>query len=296
VSLEVFTIRGLLADAERALAAGPHPGSQVARARRDAEALLLLALQRRLPDVNRAWLIAHQDDTVAPEAVSGLRAMLDRRIAGEPMQYISGEAEFRGLPFLVNRHVLIPRPETEHLVEKVVALAANFRGPRILDVGTGSGAIAISLAHECPAAVVTATDISRSALDLARQNAARLGFANRIRFLEGDLLTPVAGESFDIVVSNPPYVPERDRAGLSVEVRDYEPAQALFAGEDGLAVFRLLIPAAFAALAPGGFLAMEIGFGQEFAIAALLAASRFTQIEFTADLQGIPRVASAQRP
>lgn len=296
MSLEVFTIRGLLADAERALAAGPHPGSQIARARRDAEALLLLALQRRLPDVNRAWLIAHQDDTVAPEAVCGLRAMLDRRIAGEPMQYIAGEAEFRGLPFLVNRHVLIPRPETEHLVEKVVALAANFRGPRILDVGAGSGAIAISARHECPDAIVSATELSESALALARQNAARLGFANRIRFLEGDLLEPVAGESFEIVASNPPYVPERDRASLSVEVREFEPAQALFAGEDGLAVFRLLIPAAFAALAPGGYLALEIGFGQEFAIAALLAASRFTQIEFTPDLQGIPRVASAQRP
>ena len=296
MSLEVFTIRGLLADAERALAAGPHPGSQIARARRDAEALLLLALQRRLPDVNRAWLIAHQDDTVAPEAVCGLRAMLDRRIAGEPMQYIAGEAEFRGLPFLVNRHVLIPRPETEHLVEKVVALAANFRGPRILDVGAGSGAIAISARHECPDAIVSATELSESALALARQNAARLGFANRIRFLEGDLLEPVAGESFEIVASNPPYVPERDRASLSVEVREFEPAQALFAGEDGLAVFRLLIPAAFAALAPGGYLALEIGFGQEFAIAALLAASRFTQIEFTTDLQGIPRVASAQRP
>jgi release factor glutamine methyltransferase len=296
VSLEVFTIRGILADAERALAAGPHPGSQVARARRDAEVLLLLALQRKLPDVNRAWLIAHQDDTVAPEAVSGLRAMLDRRIAGEPMQYISGETEFRGLPFLVNRHVLIPRPETEHLVEKVVALAAEFRRPRILDVGTGSGAIAISIRHACPDAIVTATEISEPALDLARRNAERLGFTKRVRFLQGDLLAPVAGERFDIIVSNPPYVPERDRASLSVEVRDYEPAQALFAGEDGLAIYRRLIPAAFGALAPGGFLAMEIGFGQEFAIAALLAASRFTQIEFTTDLQGIPRVASAQRP
>ena len=296
MSLEVFTIRGILADAERALAAGPHPGSQVARARRDAEVLLLLALQRKLPDVNRAWLIAHQDDTVAPEAVSGLRAMLDRRIAGEPMQYISGETEFRGLPFLVNRHVLIPRPETEHLVEKVVALAAEFRRPRILDVGTGSGAIAISIRHACPDAIVTATEISEPALDLARRNAERLGFTKRVRFLQGDLLAPVAGERFDIIVSNPPYVPERDRASLSVEVRDYEPAQALFAGEDGLAIYRRLIPAAFGALAPGGFLAMEIGFGQEFAIAALLAASRFTQIEFTTDLQGIPRVASAQRP
>ena len=295
MALETFTIRGLLADVERSLATGPHPGAEIARARRDAEALLLLALRRISPDANRAWLIAHEDDAVPHEAVSALRAMLERRAAGEPMQYIAGVAEFFGLTFLVNRHVLIPRPETEHLVEKVVELAPFFRKPRVLDVGTGSGAIAISICHACPHAIVTATELSESALALARQNAARLGFAGRICFLQGDLLEPVAGEQFDMVVSNPPYVPERDRASLSVEVRDFEPALALFAGEDGLAVFRRLIPAAFGALAAGGYLAIEIGFGQELAIGALLAASRFTQIEFTADLQAIPRVASAQR-
>jgi release factor glutamine methyltransferase len=292
VSLYAFTIRGLLADTERALAAGPH----AERARRDAEALLLLALRRSLPEVNRAWLIAHEDDAAPPETANELRALVLRRATGEPMQYIAGEAEFRGLPFLVNRHVLIPRPETEHLVEKAVALAANFRRPRILDAGTGSGAIVISIRHECPDAIVTATEISESALALARQNAARLGFADRIRFLEGDLLQPVAVEPFDIIVSNPPYVPECDRSNLSVEIRDYEPAQALFAGEDGLAIYRRLIPAAFGALVSRGYLALEIGFGQELAIGAMLAASRFTQIEFAPDLQGIPRVASAQRP
>lgn len=304
LSLDASNVRALLAGAVRALAAGPYPGPHpgpnidphIARARRDAEALLLLALRRTSPQVNRAWLIAHAEDAVPPEAVSALYALLNRRVAGEPMQYIAGETEFFRLPFLVNRDVLIPRPETESLVERVGKLAPLFRRPRILDVGTGSGAIAVSLAHEWPEARMTATEISHSALALAQQNAARLGFADRIRFLGGDLLEPVAGERFDIVVSNPPYVAERDRATLSVEVRDYEPALALFAGEDGLAIYRRLIPAAFGALAPGGYLALEIGFGQELAMGAMLAASRFMQIEFDADLQGIPRAVSAQRP
>jgi release factor glutamine methyltransferase len=285
-------IRTLLAHAERALAAGPHPE----RARRDAESLLLLALRCDAPGANRAWLVAHGDEAVAPNVEAELDALLKRRIAGEPMQYIVGEAEFFGLPFLVNPDVLIPRPETEHLVEKVIALAQGFARPRIVDVGTGSGAIAVALACQLPGALITAAEISESALTIARENADRNGVADRIRFLQGDLLDPVAGEQFDIVVSNPPYVPERDRASLSVEVRDYEPAQALFAGEDGLAVYRRLIPAAFGALVQGGSVALEIGYGQSDAIRALFAGAGFAQIEFASDLQGIPRVASARRP
>jgi release factor glutamine methyltransferase len=222
--------------------------------------------------------------------------LVSRRLTGEPIQYIAGEAEFYRMPFFVDRNVLIPRPETEHLVEKVVALAPLFHEARILDVGTGSGAIAVSLAHEWPDALVAATEISDAALKLARRNAERLGFADRVRFLNGDLLAPVAGEQFDIVVSNPPYVPERDRSALSAEVRDFEPAQALFAGEDGLEVYRRLIPAAFSVLVPGGYIALEIGFGQSDAVRSLLAESGFAQIEFANDLQGIPRVATARRP
>ncbi len=158
--------------------------------------------------------------------------------------------------------MLIPRPETEHLVEKVLELAANSAEPRIVDVGTGSGIIAVALAHKLPAATITATDLSSSTLAIAQENAERNGVSGRIRFLEGDLLAPVAEEQFEIVVSNPPYVPLSDRASLAVEVRDYEPALALFAGDDGLEVYRRLIPAAFAALTPGGFIALEIGYGQ----------------------------------
>ncbi len=291
------TIRALLAEAESSLAEGPHPE----RARRDAEALLLYVLRQIAPDTNLActnlaWLIAHWDEGLAPDTVTVLRALIVRRRTGEPIQYIAGETEFYGLNFRVNRDVLIPRPETEHLVEKAIALAAGFVRPRIVDVGAGSGAIAVALAARLPAAQITATEISASALTVARENAERNGLAERVRFLEGDLLAPVAGERFDLVVSNPPYVPEGDRDTLSVEVRDYEPAQALFAGSDGLEVYRRLIPAAFAALVSGGFAVLEIGFGQQAAVEALLAGAGFSNIEFTEDLQNIPRVAAARKP
>jgi release factor glutamine methyltransferase len=265
---------------------GPHRDS----ARRDAETLLL-----HLTGNNRAWLLAHLDDELGYEFAEQYIALLERRFAGEPMQYIFGESEFYRLPFRVTPDVLIPRPETEHVVEKVLERAANFAAPRIVDVGTGSGAIAVVLAHELTAAIVTATDLSAAALNVARQNAQRNGVAERVRFLGGDLLQPVAGEQFDMVVSNPPYVSEVDRESLAVEVRDYEPAQALFAGADGLDVYRRLIPQAFAALAPGGHVILEIGHGQEPPVGALLGEAGFENIEFTPDLQGIPRMACAQR-
>ena len=286
------TIRSLLSGVERALAGGPHPD----RARRDAEELLLLALQRDVPGATRAWLIAHDKKAAAPNVAANLALLVKRRLAGEPIQYIAGETEFYRMPFFVNRDVLIPRPETEHLVEKVVTLAPVFRRPRIVDVGAGSGAIAIAVAHECPDAVVTATEISQAALELALRNAERLGYKDRIRFLQGDLLAPVAGHVFDLVVSNPPYIAERDRDSLSVEVRDFEPAQALFAGNDGLAVYHRLIPAAFTALVPGGYVALEIGYGQSEAVRDLLSISGFQNVEFTSDLQNIPRVVCARRP
>ena len=257
---------------------GPHPEL----ARRDAETLLL-----HLAGKNRSWLLAHLDDELSESHAARFGELIERRYRGEPIQYITGESEFYGLPFLVTPDVLIPRPETEHLVEKVVELAPLFRGPRIVDVGTGSGAIAIAVAHEWPDAAMTATDVSASALKLARRNAERIGFADRIRFFEGDLLAPVCAERFDFVVSNPPYVPTADRDSLSVEVRDHEPALALFAGEDGLDVYRRLIPAAFAALEAGGFLVLEIGYGQSETVAAMLADAEFAHIEFVPDLQGI---------
>jgi release factor glutamine methyltransferase len=266
------------------LNSGPHPE----RARADAELLLLHILGK-----DKAWLMTHLDVGLATNLAARYIELLERRGNGEPVQYITGETEFYGLPFHVTRDVLIPRPETEHLVEKAIELAAHFHTPRIVDVGTGSGCIAVTLARHLPQAHITTIDLSAAALAIAEENAKRNEVA--IRFLEGDLFAPVAGEHFDFVVSNPPYVPAADRASLSVEVRDYEPAMALFAGDDGLEIYRSLIPAAFDALNPSGFLLLEIGYGQSPAIEELLSRSGFAQIEFTSDLKGIPRVACARR-
>ncbi|MDR3737854.1 MAG: peptide chain release factor N(5)-glutamine methyltransferase [Terracidiphilus sp.] len=269
------------------LCTGPHPE----RARRDAECLLLHAT-----GMSRASLLAHGDDTLSPEHAAVFDALTERRAAGEPIQQITGEAEFYGLPFRVTRDVLIPRPETEHLVERAIAIAQSLPAPRIVDIGAGSGAIAVALAHALPHAAVTTVDLSPNALAVARENAVRNHLAERIRFAEGELLAPVAGEQFELIVSNPPYEPQADRDSLALEVRDYEPALALFAGADGLEIYRRLIPAAFAALTPGGALLLEIGYGQRNAIHELLTAACFTTITFTPDLQGIPRVAEGWHP
>lgn len=287
-----LALRALLAEAESVLAGGPHPQ----RARMDAETLLLHALAQSDPARNRAWLLTNPKWEASLEIAVEYRALVGRRLAGEPVQYILGECEFYGLPFDVTRDVLIPRPETEHLVEKAIELAAHFEAPRIVDVGTGSGAIAVALAAHLAGACITAIEVSCAALKVARGNAQRNRVAERIRFLSDDLLAPVAGEQFEIVVSNPPYVAAADRQSLAVEVRDYEPPQALFAGPGGFEVYRRLIPAAFAALVSGGALALEIGYAQQAAVGELMGAAGLREVEFTADLQGIPRIASARRP
>jgi len=285
-SVRDLTLSRHLSLAEAELSKGPHPE----RARPDAEALLLHVTRR-----SRASLLAHRKDPLLPVDAGRYHLLVARRLTGEPMQYILGEAEFYGLPFRITPDVLIPRPETEHLVEKVISLAEHFERPRIVDVGTGSGAIAVALAHNLHAASMTAIDISPPALELAQWNAERLGFGDRIRFLQGDLLAPVADEQFEIVVSNPPYVAEADRKSLSVEVREYEPAQALFAGSDGLEIYRRLIPATLRVLIPGGQVALEIGYGQRDAVNALLVEGGFELVESSADLQGIARVVIALR-
>jgi release factor glutamine methyltransferase len=285
-------VRQWIHQGEVRLGKGPHPD----RAGRDAELLMLHVLGK-----DKAWLLAHPHEILTAGETVRYYALVDRRLAGEPIQYIIGETEFYGLPFQVNHDVLIPRPETEHLVEKVIELAGGFHRslipqPRIVDVGTGSGAIAVTLAAKLAYAEITAIDLSAPALAVARRNAKSNGVAGKIRFLQGDLLAPVAEERFEIVVSNPPYVPQGDRDGLAVEVRDFEPRLALFAGDTGLDIYRRLIPDAFALLVPGGFVALEIGFGQSEAIEDLLADAGFEQIEFVPDLQGIPRVACGRRP
>ena len=279
-----MTLRELLVRTEEALATGPNRE----RSRLDAAALLLFALGK-----SRAWFLGHSGEEAGGELEETLAPLMARRLRGEPIQYITGQAEFYGLRFAVRPGVLIPRPETEHLVEEAVRLAGGMDAPRILDIGSGSGAIAVALAHELPGAAVTSVDISPDALAVARENAAANGV--RVRFVEGDLLGPVAGEMFELIVSNPPYVPEGDRAELAVEVREHEPHTALFAGADGLGIYRRLIPEAREHLARGGWLLLEIGYGQEVGVRSLLEAAGYGGIEFLPDYQGIARVACGQR-
>jgi release factor glutamine methyltransferase len=255
------------------------------------DATLLLM---HLLGIDRATLIAHPERTLTREQQAALQRVVERRLLFEPIQYITGTQEFYGLAFHVTKDVLIPRPETEFLVEAVLARLPHDVPERIVDVGTGSGAIAIALAHALPQAFVTAIDLSPDALAIARKNAQTHALEDRIRFLRSDLLEAVADEApFDAIVSNPPYIPAADAPTLHPQVREHEPAQALFAGATGLEVYERLIPQAAALLKPNGLLALEIGFGQRDAIAALLADWR--SVEFIADLQRIPRVAIAHK-
>jgi len=256
--------------------------------RRDAELLLL-----RLIDRDRAFLLTHPDLLLTTDQTAQYESWLRRRAQHEPIQYILGEQEFFGLTFAVTPDVLIPRPETEHLVEALLGRVPHDRPLRIADVGTGSGAIAVALSYALPEAQVTALDISVSALAVAKRNAETHHVADRMRFLTSDLLSAVGGERFDAIVSNPPYVAEADRASLEPQVRDYEPSGALFAGTSGLDVYERLIPEAHATLEPGGWLLMEIGQGQRDALTQLL--SGWNNVGFIDDLQGIPRVACARR-
>jgi release factor glutamine methyltransferase len=275
----------ILARATAQLQASPNLHETAAR---DALTLLLHTLC-----ITRAQFYADPDREITPQQQAAYEADIARRMKSEPIQYITGEQEFFGLTLRVTPAVLIPRPETEHLVEAVLPEFKYVRVPRVLDVGTGSGAIAIALAHHLPEAQIVATDISCGALAVAKGNAMHHELGERIEFLESDLLASVGGP-FDAIVSNPPYVPEADRATLHPQVREFEPSGALFAGSDGLAIYRRLIPQARAALVPNGLLAFEIGHGQRDAIAQLLA--DWNLVRFLDDLQGIPRVALARKP
>lgn len=270
------------------LSVGPHPE----RAQQDAELLL-----RHLLNTSRSWMLANLDTELFGTNWDSYFEILQRRYKGEPIQYILGETEFYGLPFSVAPDVLIPRPETEHLVEKVVRLAAEFpqTNLRIADIGTGSGAIAVALAHSLPDARIFATDLSPEALEIARKNAQGNQVAERITFLEGDLFAPLADGQFQVIASNPPYVPLADCESLSVEVREFEPHSALFAGDDGLDIYRRLIPSARELLVSGGWLALEIGYGQQSAVASLFNSAGYREIDFVPDYQGIARVACGRK-
>jgi release factor glutamine methyltransferase len=288
--------------------------------------LLLLHVTRR----DRVWLYAHPEELLAQETVESYFSLLCRRAAGEPTQHLTGKQEFWGLEFEVTPDVLIPRPETEHLIEVALDRLAvrelrAARDPKLTgeglilaDIGTGSGCIAIALAKELPNAKIYATDISPAALAIAQRNATRLGFSNYITFLESNLLSafsdvgaryivPVLGtpsspnlsspspRSFEVVISNPPYIGRKESSALPIEVRDHEPPSALYGGEEGYELYGQLIPQAALHLKPSGLLVLELGHDSLPAVRPLLETPAWTNLLVTNDLAGIPRVLSAER-
>jgi release factor glutamine methyltransferase len=260
----------------------------VPEARREAGSLLA-----HLMGKDRTFIISHAEDLLADEHFERFREAVNRRAAGEPLQYITGSQDFFGREFLVSPAVLIPRPETELLVE--AALTVLNDESTFCDVGTGSGCIAISLACERPRSRGAAIDISESALELAKQNAEALGVMDRIQFVRSDCFESLPAQTFDIIVSNPPYVSAHVVPGLQREVKDHEPMVALSPGADGLAIIRRLVVDARGFLRKDGFMLLEIGFDQGEAMRELIDPQSWALIDIKPDLQGIPRIVVLQK-
>jgi release factor glutamine methyltransferase len=258
-------------------------------------------LLSRVLGTGRGELRAQGERTLTSAEAATLEAWLARREAGEPVQYITGRAAFRELDLAVDRRVLVPRPETEGLVEAVLEVLALERlrwpAPRVLDLGTGSGAIALAIAHEHPDAVVTAVDVSPDALEVARANAESCDLAGRVTFAQGQWFGAVPpDERWEAIVSNPPYIGEREADTLPADVRDWEPALALFAGADGLDAVREIVDDAPRHLVAGGLLALELGESHAREVAAWLeGAHDWASVELLDDLSGRPRVLLARR-
>jgi release factor glutamine methyltransferase len=263
--------------------------AHVGSPRMNAEVLLMFTL-----GCDRAYLYAHPEHRLSKDESRRYDEVLAQRARGVPSQYITGHQEFWGMDLIVSPAVLIPRPETEHLIETVLPLARELRNPRIVDVGTGSGCIALALAKELPEADLHATDISPEALEVARANAARHQLESRIGFHQTDLLQGLQAGDFDFVVSNPPYVGESEEDQVQLEVRKFEPRDAVFAGPTGLEVIERLVPQARAALKPGGWLVMEISGSITRGAGNLL--DSWSSLKSVNDLQGIPRVMAARTP
>ncbi|MDY0091556.1 MAG: peptide chain release factor N(5)-glutamine methyltransferase [Candidatus Vecturithrix sp.] len=255
-----------------------------------AEVLLAHTLQQ-----DRLYLYVHYDQPLEPEERKRFKTLLLHRTQGVPTQYLTGVQEFWSLGFRVTPAVLIPRPETEHLVETTLELARPMPKPSILDLGTGSGIIAISLKREMPQANLYASDVSDAALLIARENASSLlPDGRQVTFCQGDLFAPFPGMSFDLIVSNPPYISESDYAALASEVRDHEPKLALYAGKDGLDIYRRLIAEAHSYLTPQGYILVEIGYGQKDAVAQIFEQQHFHVERIVKDYAGIERVIAAR--
>jgi release factor glutamine methyltransferase len=306
-NIPALAVRAALKEGMARLRAADVPSHTLAT-----ELLLMHALGR-----DRTWLYTHPEASLDVADAEKYLALIARRAAGEPTQYLTGKQEFWGLEFEVTPAVLIPRPETEHVMEVALARlgARGFRihletgmpreRLRVADVGTGSGCLAVALAWELPHAEIFATDISAPALEVARRNAARHNVADRIHFLRTNVLDAFGDESptgtgklqsFDLIVSNPPYVGQDDSSQLQREVRDYEPHEALFAGPTGIEMYTRLIEEAGRLLRPGGILVLELGYNSAEHVRAIFAGQKcWTNIAFTNDLAGIPRIAAADR-
>ncbi len=261
--------------------------------RLNAELLMMFVLGR-----DRAHLYAHPERELTADEQSRYEEIVAERARGCPTQYITGHQEFWGLDLIVSSAVLIPRPETEHVVETVLELVQESyrnspRKLKIVDVGTGSGCIVLALASELPQIDAHACDISEEALEMARINSIRLGMGGRVLFRKSDLLGVYAGEEFDFVISNPPYVGESEADKVQRQVREFEPKIAVFSGQEGMDIYRRLIPQAHDALRPGGWFVAEIGFSTEAKVKELLP--DWAEVRVTADLQGIPRVIAARK-
>lgn len=257
------------------------------------EAELLLA---GVLGVGRLDLYLQFERPLSPEELAEYKTRLKRRLRREPIQYIEGTAAFRTLELTVNPHVLIPRPETEQLVQAVLDAREGGEGRTAVDIGTGSGAIALSLASEGQFRSIVATDVSTDALALAAQNARSAGLESQVEFRHGSLFEPLEREAFDVIVSNPPYVAEHERASLQPEVVEWEPAGALFGGRDGLDVIRALITGAPAHLRPGGLLALEIGADQGEEVTRLIRQNReFGEPRLLRDYADRDRIVLAER-
>ena len=254
--------------------------------RLDAELLLARAL-----DVPRSYLFAHPEDELDTAASMRFSTTIENRAAGEPLAYITGEKEFWSMNLMVTRDTLVPRPETEILVDQALLRIARDAVVRILDAGTGSGAIALAIAKERPLCEVVATDFSAAALAIAKENARQHSLPN-IEFLQGDWFEPVAGQLFDVIVTNPPYVPSEDP---DLERLKHEPLSALASGADGLDAIRRIAVDAISVIKPGGALLIEHGDEQHAAVAEILVAAGWTDIGVTNDLAGVPRVTTAVR-
>jgi len=245
---------------------------------------------------DRTFIIGHAEDLLADGQLEAFQQFVRRRANGEPLQYITGHQEFFKLGFEVTPDVLIPRPETEIIVEAALEVSQNDHAPVILDLGTGSGCIAVSLLHELADARAIATDVSFSALRVAQRNAQRHGVIDRLAFTQADGSSVIGADGrFTLVVSNPPYVPESEIESLQREVRDHEPLSALVSGADGLSHIRALVRGVPILLRPGGYFIFEIGFGQREAVAQLVDSNLWDLIEIRNDLQNIPRTFVLQK-